>query len=114
MKTKTPPVVRWPLLTSNKLNLCNDFISMEPDCIDCFCINFPQHCVLGHVLSDSDPLNDVDSWKEVVQPFRKPRSVGPRKSKPTKSTNQKMINQKNKKSRRVTVEIAKKPRSVMI
>ena len=52
---------------------------------------------------DSNPLNNVDSWKEVVQQSRKPRSVGPRKSKPKKSTNQKKISQKNKKSRSVKI-----------
>ena len=65
---------------------------------------------------DSDPLNDMDSWKVVVPPSRKPRSVGPRKSKlkTTKITSNKEINQKNKKSRSVTIQIPKKPRSVKI
>ena len=50
---------------------------------------------LGHVLSDIDPLDDVDSWKEVVQPTKKPRSVDPSKLKPIqtikKTTNNKKI-----------------------
>ena len=61
---------------------------------------------------DYDLLNNVDSWKKVVQPSRKPRSVGPCKLKPTQLTNQKKINQKNKKSRNVTIQIPKKPSSV--
>ena len=56
----------------------------------------------------------MDSLKEVVQLSRKPRSVGLSKSKPKEATNQKKINQKNKKSRSVTIQISKKPRSVMI
>ena len=81
-KTKPPHVVCQPLPTPEEPDLYNNFLSKEPDYIDCFCINFTQHCVLGHVLSDSDPLNNMDSWKEVVQPSRNPRSVGPSKLKP--------------------------------
>ena len=57
-----------------------------------------------------DFLDDVDSWKEVVQPTKKPRSVDPRKSKPIqtakKTTNNKKTRQKNKKSRSVTIQIS--------
>ena len=63
---------------------------------------------------DSDLLNDMDSWMEVVQPSRKSRSVGSCKSKPKNTTNQKKINQKNKKSRSMTIQTPKKPRSVKI
>ena len=88
-KTKPPPAVRQPLPTPEEPDLCNYFITKEPDYIDCFCINFPQHCVLGHVLSDSNPLGHMNSWKKIEQPFRKSRSIGPRKSKQTKSTSKK-------------------------
>ena len=54
-----------PLLPPEEPNLCDNFISKEPSYFDCFHIDFPWHCVFGHVLLDSDPLNDVDSWKEV-------------------------------------------------
>ena len=47
-------------------DLCKDYISMEQDNTDRYSISFPRHCVFGHVLSDTDPLDDVDSWKEVV------------------------------------------------
>ena len=60
-KTKPPHLVRRPLPTPEEPDLCNNFISKEPNYIDCFCINFPQHYVLGHVLLDSNLLNDVDS-----------------------------------------------------
>ena len=63
---------------------------------------------------DSDHLDNVDSLKEVVQPSRKPRSIGPHKLKPKEATNQKKINQKNKKSRSVTIQKHKKPRNVKI
>ena len=35
---------------------------------------------------DSDPLDDLGSWKEVVRPTKKPRSVDPHKSKPIQTT----------------------------
>lgn len=95
-------------------NLYNDFITKEPDYMDHFRINFPRHCVLGHVLSDSDPLNNLGPWKEVVQPTKKPRSVGPHKSKPKKTTSNNKTRQKNKKSRSVAIQIPEKPRSVKI
>ena len=82
--------------------------------MDCFHINFPRHCVLGHVLFDSDPLDDLGPWKEVVRPTKKPRSVGPHKSKPKKTTSMKKTRQKNKKSRSVTIQIPEKSRSVKI
>ena len=63
---------------------------------------------------DSTRLNDVNSWKEVVQPTREPRSVGPHKSKPKKTTSKEKTNQKNKKYRSVTIQIPEKPRSVKI
>ena len=54
------------VLSYDKPDLCNDYISKEQDSADRFSINFPRHCVLGHVLSDTNPLDEVDSWKEVV------------------------------------------------
>ena len=91
-KTKPPHVVCQPLLTPEEPDLCNNFISKEPDYIDSFCIHFPQHCVLGHVLFNSDPPGNMDSRKEVVQPSRKPRNVGQHKSKPKNPINRKKIN----------------------
>ena len=68
--------------------------------------------------SDTDQLDDVDLWKEVVQPTKKPRSVDPHKSNPKKTTkkttNNKKIHQKNKKSRSVTIQIPENLRSVKI
>ena len=82
---------------------------MEQDKADQFSISFPKHCVLGHVLSDTNSLNEVDSWKEVVQPSKKVRSVDPRRSKPIqivrKTTNNKRLQQKNKKYSSVTIQI---------
>ena len=88
-------------------NLCNDYISKEHGSNNRFGVNFHQHCVLGHVLLDIDPLDDVDSWKEVVLPTKKTRNLGPHKLKPIKTTkkttNNKKIRQKNRKSRGVTI-----------
>ena len=72
----------WPY---DEPDLYNNYLFKEPDYMDRFCINYPRHCVLEHVLTDSDPLNDLGSWKEVVQPTKKPRSVGPHKLKPKKT-----------------------------
>ena len=102
------------ILPYDEPDLYNDFITKEINHKDCFIINFPRHCVLGHVLLDSDPLNDLGPWKEVVQPTKKPRSVGPHKSKPKKTTSMKKTRQKNKKSRSVTIQIPEKTRSVKV
>ena len=56
----------------------------------------------------------MDSWKEVVRPTKKPRSVGPHKSKPEKTTSKKKIRQKNKKFRSVNIQIPEKPKSTPI
>ena len=53
------------ILPYDESDLYNDYITKKPDYTDCFCINFPRHCVLGQVLSDSNPLNDLGSWTEV-------------------------------------------------
>ena len=42
------------ILPYNEPDLYNDFITKEINYKDCFIINFPCHCILGHVLSDSD------------------------------------------------------------
>jgi hypothetical protein len=54
------------ILPYDEPDLCNDYISKDLDYIDRFNINFPRHCVLGHVLSDSNPLDKLGSWMEVV------------------------------------------------
>ena len=77
------------ILPYDEPNLYNDFITKDTSQPSRFIINFPRHCVLGHVLSDSDPLNDLGPWKEVVRPTKKPRSVGPHKSKLKKNNKQK-------------------------
>ena len=63
------------ILPYDEPDLYNGYITKESDYMDCFCINFPRHCVLRHVLSDSDPLDDLGPWKEVVQPTNKPKSA---------------------------------------
>ena len=76
-KTTEPPLmVSDSLSTSDKPNLCNDFITMESDYTGQFCINYPVQCVFGHALSDSNLLDKVEPWKEVIQPSKNPMSVG--------------------------------------
>ena len=59
-------------------------------------------CVLRHVFEDSNLLDELGSWTEVLQSTKKPRSVGPHKSKTKKTTTStKKTHQKNKKSRSV-------------
>ena len=102
------------ILPYDEPNLYNDFITKEINLKDRFVINYPRHYVLGHVLSDSDPLDDLGPWHEVVRPTKKPRSVGPHKLKPKKTTSKKKTRQKNKKSRSVTIQIPEKTRSAKI
>ena len=73
-------------LSYDEPDLCNAYISKEPGSDDRFYIKFLYHCVLRHVLLDTDPLDNVDSWKEVIQPIRKLRSLGPHKSEPIQTT----------------------------
>ena len=102
------------ILPYDEPDLYNDFITKDTSQPSRFIINFPRHCVLGHVLSDSDPLDDLGPWKEVVQPTKKPRNVGPHKSKPKQTTSMKKTRQKNKKSRSVTIQIPDETRSVEV
>ena len=96
------------ILSYDEPDLCNGYISKEQDSVDRFSINFPRHCVLVHVLLDTNPLNDMDSWKEVVRPSKKPRSLDPHRLNPIqtvrKATNNKNMQQKNKKSRSVVIQ----------
>ena len=82
---------------------------MRQDESDWFPISFPKHCVFGHILLNTDPLDDVDSWKKVVQPSKKPRSVGPHRSNLMqtvwKTTSNKKLRHKNKKSRSITLQL---------
>ena len=82
---------------------------MEAGKKDQFSISFPRNCVFGHVLSDTDPFDNIVPSKEVVQPSKKPRSVGPRRSNPIqtarKTTSNKKLKQHNKKSRSATIQL---------
>ena len=95
------------VLSYDEPDLCKNYISKKQNNANQFSINFPRHCVLGHILSDTDPLDDVDSWKEVVRPSKKLRSVDQRRSNPIqivrKTTSNKKLGQKNKKSMSVTI-----------
>ena len=106
--------VKQPFLPYDKSDLLNDYILKNPEYIDHFFINFPCHCVLGQVLLDTNLLDDAVLWKEVIQPSKKSRIVGPHKSKQEKTTNKKKTHQKNKKFKSVTLQIPEKPRSVKI
>ena len=81
--------MKHPFLPYDEPGLCNDYILKNPDYIVHFCNNFSFHCILEQVSLDTDLLNNVVLWKEVVQPTKKPRSVGPHKSRLEKITSQK-------------------------
>ena len=89
-------------------NLAKDFIVAVPDFPGRIEIGYPTHCVFGHVLDGSDPLEMVDSSKEIsnptyadiCNPSRKPRS-GRSVSKPTvvptaARTSNKKLNQRKR------------------
>ena len=54
------------ILPYDEPDLYNDFITKDTNHPSCFIINFPRQCVLGYVLSDSDLVDDLGPWKEVV------------------------------------------------
>ena len=67
-------------LSYDEHDLCNSYTSKKEDKADRFSISFPRHCVLGYIILDTNPFNEVDSRKEVVQSFNISRSVDPRRS----------------------------------
>ena len=70
-----------PFLHFDEPNLCNDYILRDPECINRFCIILPCHCVLNQVDLDTSLLDNTILTTVVLQPIKKPRSVGPHKSK---------------------------------
>ena len=82
---------------------------MEGDENDRFSISFPKNVGFGRVLSDTDLLDNMVPWKEIVQPSKKPRSVGSRRLNPMQTsretTSNTKLQQKNKKSRNVTSQL---------
>lgn len=65
-RPKPPPVVCESPPVSTNTDLCNNYVTMATDYDGRFFINYPLQCVLGQVLLDSDPLDKVDSWKEII------------------------------------------------
>ena len=53
------------VLLYDKPDLCNNYISKEQGSNNQFSVNFPRHCVLGHVLLDVDPLDEMDHGREL-------------------------------------------------
>ena len=76
-----------PFLPFDEPNLCNDYISMDPEYNDGFCF-------LNQVDSNIDLLDNVLLTKVVAHPTKKPRNVDPHKSKSEKTTKQKEITPK--------------------
>ena len=61
-----PIDVKQPFLPYDDPDLCNDYIFKDLGCIDRFCINFPFHYVLKQVPLNTNLLDNVVLWKEVV------------------------------------------------
>ena len=51
--------VKKPFLSYDDPDLCNDYILKDWNYIDCFCINFLCHCVLGKVPLGTNLLDNV-------------------------------------------------------
>ena len=51
--------MKLPFLPFDEPILCNDYISRNQEYNDRFCINFPCHCGLNRVDSDTDLLDNV-------------------------------------------------------
>ena len=93
-----PPFV--PFVPFDKPNICNDYIFMESEYND-------RSCYLIQVDLNTNMVDNVLLKKVVVQPTKKPRSVGPHKSKLKKTTNKKRSRLNNKKSRSVSTQLRK-------
>ena len=63
--------VKQHLLSYGEPDLCNDYVLKDPEYIDRFCVNFPCHCVLDQVDSDTSLLDNVVLRKEAVQSTKK-------------------------------------------
>ena len=70
-----PTDVKKGFMPYDEPDLCNDYILKDPEYIDHFCINFPYHCVLEQVPSDTNLLDNMVLWKEVIRPTKKVRKV---------------------------------------
>ena len=90
-------IMKPPFLPFDEPNLCNDYIFMDPEFSDFYC-----HCFLNPVDSKTNLLDNVILTKIIVRPIKKPRSVGPHKSKLEETTIKKKSSLKNKKFRSVS------------
>ena len=94
--------LKSPLLPFDKLSIGNDHLSTDAGYDNCFCINFPFHSALNQVGSSTSLLDEVILTEVVLQPTKKPRSVGPHKTIPRKNNNKKKSRLENKKFRSVS------------
>ena len=85
-------------------NLSTDFILLVPNYPSRLELGYPNHCLFGHVLDGSDPLENVDSLKEIsnptyadlCNPSKKPRSGVSASKQSMTRTNNKKINQRKR------------------
>ena len=98
--TKMKPL----FLLFDESNLCNDYILRDSEYIDHFCINFPCHCVLNQVHFNTDLLDNVLLTKVILLSTKKPKSIGPHKSKSKKTTSNKKSRLKNNKFKSVSTQ----------
>jgi len=92
---------KHPLVSPFVPNLSTDFILLVPDYPSRLELGYPNHCLFGHVLDGSDPLENVDSSKEIsnptyadiCNPLKKPRSGVSASNQSATRTNNKKLKQ---------------------
>ena len=89
------------LLPFEELNMVNN-LSMNSEYDSCSNINFPLYHALNQVDLNTDLLDEVILTEVVLQPTKKPRSVGPHKLISKKKDNQRKSRLGNKKFRSVS------------
>ena len=65
------------ILPYDEPDLFNDFITKDTSQPGRFIINFRRHCVLGHVLSDSDPLDNFGSLEGSCTTYQETKECRP-------------------------------------
>ena len=86
-------------------DVSNDHLSTYSGYDNHSCINFPFHCALNQIDSNTNLHNRVILTKVVMRPTEKLRSVGQQKLIPKKNRNKKKLRLDNKKFRSVSKPI---------
>ena len=93
--------LKSPLLPFKELDIGNGDLSTNSKYDNCSNINFPHHHAFNQVDLNTNLLDKAILTKVVLQPTKKPRSVGPHKSILKKNCNKRKSRLGNKKFRSV-------------